>query len=226
MKCINLGAAAALILGVIQAQGQSVVYNFTDGTSDGWANAGFSTSPLSPIVSIGGVNYISVPAGGFQVANVSHGADGSAFYNAMSAAAANPAGYDISYNYSINTAGVTGSTFLQAGLFVNSGSGFYAQDYGSPNEIALNGTQMASGQIFTGTITVNMAAVGFTPPAADTFFRLGVIENTDSGATGVAVDFTGISIAPIATPEPTSLVLLGLAAPAFWMIRRRRAASR
>jgi hypothetical protein len=222
MKYNSSLAVAALIFGAIQTHAQYVSYNFTDGTSDGWANSGFGSTPLSPVVGIGGVNYISVPAGSFQVANVAHGADGSPFYTTMQDAAANPAGFDISYTYYINTANIVGATFLQVGTFVNTGSGYYAQDYGSPNELTLSGAQLASGQIFTGTITVNMAAIGYSMPPADTFFRLGFIENTTSGATGVNVDFTDITV----SPEPTSLALLGFAAPAFWMIRRRRSASR
>jgi hypothetical protein len=217
----SLAAVAALVFGAIQAQSQSVVYNFTDGTSDGWANAGFSGSPLASVVAIGGVNYIALPLGGFQVANISAGADGSDFYNAMQAAAANPAGYNISYTYSVNTAGVSGATFLQFGTFVNTGSGYYAQDYGSPNELSLDGTAMASGQTFTGTISVNLAAVGYVMPPGDTFFRLGFIEN--GNGTGVAVDVTGISVAPIATPEPATLALGALGAGSLLLFRRRKA---
>jgi hypothetical protein len=223
MKFTNMGAVAALILGAIQAQGQSVLYNFSDGMADGWVNGGFTSSPASTVVPIAGQNYISIPIGGFQVANV--GAGSGDLYNAMAAAAANPAGYDISYNYYINTAGISGATFLQVGTFVNSGSGYYKQDFGSPNELQLSGAQIASGQIFTGTITVNMATAGYALPA-DTFYRLGLIDNADAGASNIVVDFTDISIAP--TPEPKSLALLGLAAlaaPAFWMIRRRRSAN-
>jgi hypothetical protein len=219
MKHTYLGAVAAIIIGAIQAQGQSVVYNFSDNTSDGWANGGFSSATPSTVVPIGGQNYIAIPIGGFQVANVSAGSG--ALFNAMAAAAANPAGYDISYNYSINTAGVTGATFLQVGTFVNTGVGYYAQDFGTPNELQLNGTQLASGQTFTGTVSFSFAQAGYAMPS-DTFYRLGLIENADATAAGIVVDFTDISVTP--TPEPTSLALLGLAAPAFWMIRRRRSA--
>ena len=169
------------------------------------------------MVNIAGINYLNAPLGGFQVANVGHGADASAFYNAMQAAAANPAGYNISYDWHVDTAAFTGATFLQIGTYVNTGSGYYAQDFGSTKEVELNGAQLASGQVFSGQVTVNMAAVGFAMPPADTFFRLGLIENGDG--TGVSVSFTDISVTPI--PEPASLSLLGLAVPALWMIRRR-----
>jgi len=213
----GLAAVVALVLGAIQAQGQSVLYNFADNTSDGWANSGFGGAPLATVVNIAGNNYINLPLGGFQVGNVAHGADGSPFYNAMQAAAANPAGYDISYNYSINTSAFTGATFLQIGTFVNTGSGYYAQDFGAVKEVELNGTQLASGSVFTGTVTINMAAVGFAMPAADTFFRLGFIEN--GSGTGVSVSFTDISVSPV--PEPASLALIGLGMAGLIMIRRR-----
>jgi hypothetical protein len=210
---------AVLLFGAIHAEGQGVVYNFTDGTSDGWANSGFGGSPASPVSNIGGVNYIFAPLGGFQVANVSAGANGSDFYNAMQAAAANPAGYTLSYNWLVDTStfGTGSGTFLQIGTFVNSGSGFYAQD---ANEAQLSGAQLASGQVISGHVSVNMAAVGYSMPAADTFFRLGLIENSDGTTPPVGVYFSGITVAPV--PEPSMLSLFGLAAPALWIIRRRR----
>ena len=51
-------AAVALVFGAIQAHSQSVNYNFSDGTADGWANSGFGNSPLASISNIGGQNYI------------------------------------------------------------------------------------------------------------------------------------------------------------------------
>jgi len=64
-----------------------------------------------------------------------------------------------------------------------------------------------------------MATAGFNMPAADTFFRLGLIENGD-GTAPLGVYFTDISVTPV--PEPSLLSLFGLAAvPGFWMMRRR-----
>ena len=175
-KITSLAAVVALLgLGAIQTQGQSVVYTFPDTTGDGWTLGGFSAGAAPTITAIGGVNYMFVPNGGFQVANVASGYPlnfTSALHPGGAAARPRPTrpATDISYNYYINTAAITGATFLQFGTFVNTGSGYYAQDYSTPNEISLDGTQLASGQVFSGTITINMAAVGLcNMPAADTF---------------------------------------------------------
>src|SRR5271154_3841252 len=125
MRQVTLFAAiAAMLVLVGHASAQSVTFNFADGTSDGWDSGGFSDSTPLSVTSIGGANYISVPIGGFQVANVATGNASSAFYQAMVAAAQNPSGYDISYNWLVNTAGFSGTTFLQLGTFVNTGSGY------------------------------------------------------------------------------------------------------
>jgi hypothetical protein len=217
----GLAAAVVLVLGTIQAQGQSVLYNFSDGTADGWANSGFGTTPPAAVQTIGSQNYINIPRIGFQDANVQTGAAGNlpTFTATMAAAAANPAGYDISYNYVINTAGFSGATFLQLSTYVNENNGYYAQD--AANEVSLTGTQLASGGIFFGTVTINMGAVGFTGMSAtDTGYKLGFIEN--GNGTGVSVDYTHISVAPI--PEPSSLALAGLGAVGGLLALRRRKA--
>jgi hypothetical protein len=222
-KITSLAAAVALLgLGAIQAQGQSVLYNFSDNTSDGWANAGFGGSPLATVTNIGGLNYIYLPLGGFQVGNVGSGYAGNlpTFTATMQAAATNPASYNISYDYYINTATFVTNTFLQFGTFVNTGSGYYAQDYSTPNEVSLSGAQTASGQVFQGHITINMAAVGYAMPTTNTFFRLGLIEN--GNGTGVGVYVSNISVAP--TPEPSTLALAGLGALGGLMMLRRRIA--
>jgi hypothetical protein len=113
-------------------------------------------------------------------------------------------------------------TFLQLGTFINSGSGAYAQDFpGSGKDVELNGTQLASGQVFSGTVAETLTQkYGALDPGflGQSFMRLGLIMNGDGSA--ATVYFDNISVTPI--PEPASLSLLGLAAAALWMIRRRR----
>jgi hypothetical protein len=218
----SFGIAAATLAFAIQAHSQSVNYDFSDGTADGWANAGFSGSPTATVANIGGLNYIALPLGGFQVGNVGTGNSSDPLYVAMAAAAINPAGYNISYDYYIDTSTFSGAGFLQLGTFVNSGSGYYAQDFpNSGKEVELNGTQLTSGQVFSGHVSINMAAVGFAIPPADTFFRLGLIENGTSGA-GIVVDFRNISVSP--APEPSTFALIGLGAAAAMLVLRRRLA--
>jgi hypothetical protein len=226
-KITSYAAAIALIgLGAVQTQAQSVDFNFSDGTSDGWQNSVFQNSQAAPIQNIGGINYIYLSPGNFLSGAVSSGPPGvlPTFYATMAAAAANPAGYDISYDYYINTAGFnSGETFLQLGTFVISDNGYYAGDFGIPNEIQLSGTQMASGQIFQGQVTINMAAVGFDIPAANTFFELGLIVNSDGTSGGV--DFTNISVYPVPEPSSFGYYGLGLAAGSAVLpsLRRRKA---
>ena len=205
-----------------QVHGQSVIFTFGGGTAEGWANSGFSSTPVASVSNIGGQNYIFLADNGFQVGNVASDSPGVlvAFNGAMAAAAANPAGYNISYDWYVDTSTFVGATFFQLGTFVNSGSGYYAQNFPTTGkEVELDGTQLASGQVFSGTVTVNFAAAGYAIPTTDTYFRLGIIENGDG--TGAGAYFRNISVAPI--PEPSSLVLLGLAVPALLMMRRRKA---
>jgi hypothetical protein len=224
-RIFSLAAAVALLgLGAIQAQGQSVLFTFADNTSDGWVNGGFSSSPASTVVPIGANNYISEALGGYQVANVNSGtvsgAPASTFNSAMLAALENPAGYELTYDYYIDTSTfITPGTYLQLGSYVNTGSGYYGST-GTPSsyEPSLNGTQVASGSVFSGTVTVPFTAYGTDASAAtETYFRLGLILN--GNGTGINVDYTDISIAPV--PEPASLALIGLGMAGLIMIRRR-----
>jgi hypothetical protein len=229
MRITSFAAAVALIgLGAIQAQGQ-VTFNFSDNTSDGWVNGGFVNTPLSTVVNIGGNNYINLPIGGYQVANVNSGTVSgtpAATFNAtMLAALENPAGYELTYNYYINTASFTSGTnpvgtYLQLSSFVNTGKGFYGSP-GTPSayELQLNGTQVASGMVFSGTSVIPFTAFGVdTNAASETYFRLGLIIN--GNGTGVNVNYTDISIIPI--PEPCTLALVGLGVAGGTVFLRRR----
>jgi hypothetical protein len=210
---------AVLLCGVSQLLAQSVTYNFSDNTSDGWSNSGFGTTPLATVNNFGGTNYITLPLGGFQVANVATGNTSDPLFQSMQAAALNPTGYAISYDYRIDTSTFSGSTFFQAGTFVNTGSGYYAQNYGA-TQVQLSGADIATGQVFTGHISLTLAAAGYAMPTSplDTFYRLGLIENANG--TGVSASFTNISVAPV--PEPATVVLCGLGGLGLMVYRRRK----
>jgi hypothetical protein len=212
-------AIGCLLVLVSSARSQSVLYNFSDGTSDGWVQSGFGSSPPATVVPIGGQNYINIPLGAFQVANVSSGTPTDALFTALVAAALNPSGYVLSYDWYVDTSTWSGATFFQIGTFVNTGSGAYVQHFpATGKEVELNGVQTASGQVFSGHVDVNFAAAGLTYPATDNFYRLGLIEN--GNGTGVSANFTNISVHPV--PEPGSLGLLCLALSVVGIRRRRR----
>ena len=218
----RFAAVTVLVLGVARvASAQSAVFDFQDGTDQGFG-AKFSNDASAnfTVTNIGGSNRMLVPrSGGFQEADHGEGATGSNFYNAMLAASANEAGYELSYDWYVDTStfGTGAGTFFQLGSYVNTGSGYYAQNFpGTGKEVELNGTQLASGQVFSGHVAINMAAAGFDMPPGQTFFRLGVIEN-GNGA-NQAVYYDNIAINPV--PEPACMALLGLALPAL-MTRRR-----
>jgi hypothetical protein len=221
-----LAAVALLGLGSLQTQAQSVTYTFSDGTSDGWANAGFSGTPVASVSNIGGQNYVYMPFVGFQSGNDASDSAGNlaGFNAAMNAAILNPAGYNVSYTYYLNTANVVGATFLQLGVFVNTGKGYYEQDYSTPNQVSFSGAQLTSGQIFTGTVTENLGTLtgGAADPnaAIETYWRLGLIENTSTGATG-GVYYTDISVTPVPEPGTLSLCGMGLVAGAAFLRRRK-----
>jgi PEP-CTERM motif len=224
----SFGIAAAALAFAIQAQGQSVNFTFSDGTADGWANSGFGNPPpLANIANIGGQNYLSIPMGGYQVANVNSqfvsGTPASTFNSAFLAALEHPANYEITYNYYIDTSTfTTPGTYIQLATYINTGSGYYGST-GTPSayEPQFNGTQVASGNVFSGSATIPFSAYGTDASAAtENYFRLGLIINGDG--TGVKVNFTDISISPV--PEPSTLALIGLGAAATMLMLRRRLA--
>jgi hypothetical protein len=228
-EVFRLAAIAALVLGASRASAQSVTYNFEDGTDQGFGHK-FSNdaSESFPIENVGGSNRMKVvrTPNDFQEAERNTGTASDPLYQAMSAASANEAGYLISYDYWIDTAamGAGAGTFLQVGTYVNTGSGYYAQNFGTPKELELNADQLASGQVFSGTVSQTFAAKGFDIPAGETFFRLGLIINGDGA--NQAVYFDNITVQPV--PEPgAALVCLGAALGALgWRGCGRRRTSR
>ena len=226
-RTFNLAAVFALLFGAIQSHGQSVTFDFQDGTDQGFGlGFGNDASKTFPIVNIGGSLRMAVTLGGFQVAGREGGSN--PFLAAMNAAVLNPGGYAFSYDWYVDTSLSPGNygTFLQMGTYINSGSGAYAQDFpGTGKDVELNGTQLASGGVFSGTVTETFTQKygTLTDPLwfGQTFMRLGLIVQGDG--TG-SVYFDNITIT--AVPEPASLSLLALAAPALWMMRRRRSTHR
>jgi hypothetical protein len=206
------------------ARGQSVTFDFQDGTDQGFGlKFNNDASASFPIVNIGGSLRMEVArTGAFQEAD--NGSSNNPLLAAMNAAALNPAGYVLKYDWYVDTSLSPGNygNFLQVGSYINSGGGAYAQNFGTPKEVELNGTQLASGSVFSGTVTETFAAAYGNPLAAgfqgQTFMRLGLILNGDG--TQAKVYFDNISVTPV--PEPTSLSLLGLAGPALWIMRRRK----
>src|SRR5436190_8413078 len=112
-RTIVLAAAVTLLAGAIQTYGQSITFDFQDGTDQGFGGGfGNDASKTFNIVNIGGSLRMEVPrTGAFQEAGrESQGAD--LFLAAMNAATADPNNYIISYDWYVDTSlSVSNGTF-------------------------------------------------------------------------------------------------------------------
>ena len=226
---LRAAALIGLVVGAAQvASAQSATFNYETGTDQGWGTGfGDDASANWTVSSVGGSQRMLVPnTDGFQEAGFGTGNTSDPFFLAMAAAAANPAGYKLSYDWYVDASQVSNATFLQLGSFVNAGNGFYSQNFpATGKEVELNGTQLTSGQVLSGHVdvpfTTYVDGTNATLPTGQTFYRIGLIENAGAGAV-IPVYFDNVSVAPV--PEPASLALLGLGVPALALRRRRKTA--
>lgn len=219
-----LTATAVILVGALPAHSASVLLDFEDNTDQGFGLKFSNDASASfPILNVGGSLRMGIlRTGAFQEADIGTGAN--PFLAAANAAVLDPSGYVISYDWYVDTSLSPGNNgnFLQLGTYLNSGSGAYVQDFpGSGRDVELDGTQLSSGLVFSGTVTETLTAkYGVLDPgfSGQTFMRFGFILNGDG--VGATVYYDNITITPI--PEPASLSLLGLGLGTFCMVRRRR----
>ncbi len=221
MRSLLTFASLAVLAISVPVSAQSHTFTFEDGTDQGWGNGfGNDASATFAINTIGGSQRMALPqSSAFQEAGREVSNPAETFFQAMLAASGNEAGYELSYDWYVDTTLTPGANgnFLQLATYVNSGSGYYAQDFpATGKDVELNGTQLGSGQVFSGTVTETFAAKGFNIPAGETFFRIGFIANGD-GTPVIHLD--NISVRPI-VPEPASLAAIAMGG---LLLRRRRA---
>lgn len=222
-RICGLALVAVLSLGTSQVWGQSAVFDFEDGTDQGFGTGfGNDASASYPIVNIGGSQRMEVlDTAAFQQAGRETGNPADPQYIAMLAASVNESLATLSYDWYIDTSLSPGNygNFLQLGTYVNTGGGYYAQNFpGAGKEVELDGAQLASGQVFSGTVSQTFAAKGFDIPLGENFFRLGFISNGDGTQAKIYFDNVRISI----VPEPTTIVIAGLGLAGMGLIARRR----
>ena len=229
MRQVLLGfvIAGVALCAAATASAQSVSFNFEDGTDQGWGNP-FSADPADavkiPVANIGGSNRIKIVRdGSFQEIGRRSFNTTEPFHLTMNAAAADEANYVISYDYYVDTSTGGFGSFLQLGTYVNAADGYYAQDFPGPGkDLELNGGQLASGSVFSGTVTETFAAKGFNLAPGASQYELGFVLNGDSAAGQGIVYIDNIRIGLV--PEPATMAVLGLALPAV-LLRRRRSQS-
>lgn len=217
----RLALVAVLTLAAGQAFGQSALFDFESGGDQGWGHKfADDASETFPITLIGGSNRMTVLRNGdFQEAERTTSNPAEEIYGALEAASNNEAGYRINYDWYVDTSAGNMGSFLQIGTYVNTGNGYYAQDFpGVGKDVELDGAQLSSGQVFSGTISETFAEKGFDLPAAQTFFRLGLIINGDG--VDATVHFDNIRVEPV--PEPATGAFAGLAAAGLGLARRPR----
>jgi len=220
----GVALVAAISFGARQASAQMVTYNFEDGTDQGFGTGfGDDASATFPIVTIGGSKRMEVmDTAAFQQAGRQTGNPTDGEYITMLAASVDETLATLSYDWYIDTSLAPGAygTFLQLGTYVNTGSGYYAQNFPAVKEVELNGAQLASGQVFQGTSSQTFAAKGFNIPLGETFFRFGLISNGDG--TNTKIYYGNIKLSVI--PEPASLTLLSFGGIGLLGVARRRRA--
>lgn len=223
MRRVLVLAIATLLLGATNVSAQNAVFDFEDGTDQGFGTGfGNDASASFPIVNIGGSQRMEIlDTASFQQAGRETGNAADPQYIAMLAASANESLATLSYDWYIDTSLSPGNygNFLQLGTYVNTGSGYYAQNFpGAGKEVELDGAQLASGQIFSGTVSQTFAAKGFDIPLGETFFRFGLISNGDGTQAKIYFDNIRISV----VPEPATTALAGLGLAALGLTARRR----
>ncbi len=218
-----IGVAVALTAVGTSASAATILFDFEDGTDQGLSQPFVSPDDtVFPVSLIGGSQRVGVlNTGGYQEAAFGFGGLADPFVVAVNAAIADPSNYTFSYDYYIDTspaATSTPGTFLQIGEYFNTGDGTYVQN-GTVFELGF--TELNSGNVFSGTISGTFAARGYLAAPVD-FYRIGFILNGDGNQ---VVYLDNVSVAPVAVPEPGSMLLCAsvISAAGFVTYRKRKA---
>jgi hypothetical protein len=219
-RATTLLALAVLFLAVGQVSAQSFLFDFEDGTDQGFGTGfGNDASASFPIVNIGGSLRMEIlDTASFQQAGREASNPADPMYIAMLAASSNEALATLSYDWYIDTSLASGAygNFLQLGTYINTGSGYYVQHFPAIKEVELNGAQLASGQVFSGTVSFTLASAGYDIPLAETFFRLGLISNGDGTQAKIYYDNIRLDV----VPEPSTFMLSALSVALLGLRRR------